>query len=990
MATIIDSTGTPASESSALSVVNVTLDIKQNKLVSVLLKQYNNQGQQIKFTVTDDGEKIELKEIEHTVLFKMMTPDGRRISSYCAINENDHTAVLTVAKNYCSYPGKGTAELEVMDALEESQVGTMNINIIIENSVYPDEMINGSSTYQGLDEKINAVREVCNSAIIVKEETESIRDETETIHDECVDLNNQTAQNTQLANDYANMAQSYANGESGAREGEETDNAKYYYNQTSLLKTDTETIKTELLEVQEVVNQKASAAESYATNASNFATEAENSASQTSIDRETVTALANEVNNKIGSPLTASTSSDMINQNKIYVYTGSEDGYTFGNWYYYDGSSWVSGGIYNSMAFKTDTSLTYEGEAADAKATGDQISSLKEDLDYYKPKIGRNKIGRLIAGIVLNVLGEEIGNPAFNTTEFIDVRNDKNIYLTLNSELFKFYRVLLYDEKKNVLQGYMDDSDYNNPIQNNNEYAYIRLSMYKTQIDGAMVSTSMIPYEQVKYTFPENIYIDDKYIKLGYVNAVSYGVDNTGDTDVTEKINELLTKYNNVYLPAGTYSVSKIVIKSGFKIIGDGETKTILKRKQSTEKYNGVIEVPTGETYYYIANLSIDCNYQYSYGILLREQSNVYDNVAHIENIECYKSMTDGIRVNDRNRLDMRNIRSFECDGKGLNFLSRDCVLNNVTTWLTGEEGIYLKYNNTLIGGKIYHANLNASGLETSTPSALVLDSYNDVSCFRVEENPFTGIKFLGINNKFSGVLSCCGRINNEIGNQDGTKHCSLVCFKASYNVIDALLIKDMLVDSPDSVRYYADVDNEVIVGCKLNFNNAKLNRSMYSFADYFKDNERVHFTNILNIGGKKVNLYPVYNYNLTEVTFTESNLSTVEKTTNKISVKFNGLVEENAKLCRITLPVLKTNDTNRFFSLTQNNKQNGLIVRYGGIKEDGSEIESNIFSQATGIQFVDIGIKNEEIVAFYIDFYNNDEQKTVDAEFLISDFEYS
>lgn len=418
MATIIDSTGTPASESSALSIIDVTLDIRQNKMVSVLLKQYNKQSQQIKFTVTDNGEKIELKEIEHTVLFKMMTPDGRRVSSYCAINENDHTAVLTVAKNYCSYPGKGTAELEVMDALEESQVGTMNMDVIIENSVYPDEMINGSSTYQGLDEKINAVREACNSAIVVKEETESIRDETETIHDECVVLNNQTAQNTQLANDYANMAQSYANGESGTREREETDNAKYYYNQTSLLKADTETIKTELLKVQEVVNQKASAAESYATNASNSATEAENSASQTSADREVVTALANEVNNKIGSPLTASAASDMTNQNKIYVYTGSEEGYIFGNWYYYDGSTWVSGGVYNSIAFETDKDLIIADMPADAKATGVAIDSLKDDITYKidKPSINdTNKFPRAKNG---NIEWVEQGLPTDEQTAY--------------------------------------------------------------------------------------------------------------------------------------------------------------------------------------------------------------------------------------------------------------------------------------------------------------------------------------------------------------------------------------------------------------------------------------------------------------------------------------------------------------------------------------------------------------------------------------------
>lgn len=280
MATIIDSTGTPASESSALSIIDVILDIRQNKMVSVLLKQYNKQGQQIKFTVTDDGEKIELKEIEHTVLFKMMTPDGRKISSYCTIDESDHTAVLTVAKNYCSYPGKGTAELEVMDALEESQVGTMNLDVIIENSVYPDEMINGSSTYQGLDEKINAVRETCNSAIAAKEETEAIRDECDGIRNICNDLKEETQQ-------YKNEAMSYANGESGTRYGEETDNAKYFYELAVGTKTTIENLlEEERVNAENIANYTAQAkesednAETFANNASGFASNAANSASE--------------------------------------------------------------------------------------------------------------------------------------------------------------------------------------------------------------------------------------------------------------------------------------------------------------------------------------------------------------------------------------------------------------------------------------------------------------------------------------------------------------------------------------------------------------------------------------------------------------------------------------------------------------------------------------------------------------------------------------
>lgn len=74
----------------------------------------------------------------------------------------------------------------------------------------------------------------------------------------------------------------------------------------------------------------------------------------------------------------------MVNNDKVYVYTGSEEGYINGNWYYYDGNTWVSGGIYNSTAIATDTTLTVEGRAADAKKTGDKITQLKDDLIYIE------------------------------------------------------------------------------------------------------------------------------------------------------------------------------------------------------------------------------------------------------------------------------------------------------------------------------------------------------------------------------------------------------------------------------------------------------------------------------------------------------------------------------------------------------------------------------------------------------------------------------
>lgn len=82
----------------------------------------------------------------------------------------------------------------------------------------------------------------------------------------------------------------------------------------------------------------------------------------------------------VGSPLKASTVAQMTDTNKIYVYTGSESGYTAGNWYYYNGTAWVSGGVYNSIAIETDKTLTVSDMAADAKVVGDDIADLKSEL----------------------------------------------------------------------------------------------------------------------------------------------------------------------------------------------------------------------------------------------------------------------------------------------------------------------------------------------------------------------------------------------------------------------------------------------------------------------------------------------------------------------------------------------------------------------------------------------------------------------------------
>ena len=80
-----------------------------------------------------------------------------------------------------------------------------------------------------------------------------------------------------------------------------------------------------------------------------------------------------------GAPTPVSLASAMTDTSKLYVYTGSESGYTAGHWYYYNGSAWTDGGLYGGIS--VDATLTVSGAAADAKVTGDEIAEIKEDLN---------------------------------------------------------------------------------------------------------------------------------------------------------------------------------------------------------------------------------------------------------------------------------------------------------------------------------------------------------------------------------------------------------------------------------------------------------------------------------------------------------------------------------------------------------------------------------------------------------------------------------
>ena len=80
-----------------------------------------------------------------------------------------------------------------------------------------------------------------------------------------------------------------------------------------------------------------------------------------------------------GSPAPVSTVAEMTDESAVYLYTGSETGYTAGNWYFYNGSAWTSGGQYGGAV--TSTTFNQHGVPADDFAVGEALALKADDTD---------------------------------------------------------------------------------------------------------------------------------------------------------------------------------------------------------------------------------------------------------------------------------------------------------------------------------------------------------------------------------------------------------------------------------------------------------------------------------------------------------------------------------------------------------------------------------------------------------------------------------
>lgn len=186
-------------------------------------------------------------------------------------------------------------------------------------------------------------------------------------------------------------------------------------------------------------------------NQSNIVTNTANIATHTS----QISSLAS------GAPKAVSLVTNMTDTTKNYVYTGSESGYTAGNWYYYNGSAWASGGMYQSTGIAND-------EIDKAMLQSESVLSTKLDSDFtalFENTGNMFDKAATTSGYYYGNAGTKTSATNYYYSSAIPVMPLSQIQLKYYSELYGSDGIIL-DKNKNFLKSIASCDGYTKDTTN--------------------------------------------------------------------------------------------------------------------------------------------------------------------------------------------------------------------------------------------------------------------------------------------------------------------------------------------------------------------------------------------------------------------------------------------------------------------------------------------------------------------------------------------
>ena len=243
---------------------------------------------------------------------------------------------------------------------------------------------------------------------------------------------------------------------------------------------------------------------------------------------------------EIGTPLIANTVAEMTDTSKVYVYTGSEAGYISGNWYSHNGTSWVSGGVYNS------------------RGIGDrEITPIK--TNFFNKKIGDNLFdGNFDESGYIASTGENASSSRFKrTSKYYEIPPGSSTIYILLSEATTTFTIMYYDSSDAFL-GFISSNNTtssNRPIPANTKK--FRVYTEGTFDGNACISVkelkNHVPYEEnykLNLALEDNLITFDMFsedlkniLNKGGKNIINFGDSIFGNTQNDTSISSYLSNY---------------------------------------------------------------------------------------------------------------------------------------------------------------------------------------------------------------------------------------------------------------------------------------------------------------------------------------------------------------------------------------------------------------------------------------------------------------
>jgi len=346
-----------------------------------------------------------------------------------------------------------------------------------------------------------------------------------------------------------------------------------------------------------------------------------------------------------GSPKAVSLVSQMSDTTKNYVYTGSEGGYTAGHWYYYNGSAWTSGGVYQSTGI------------ADGSVTQDKLSFTEDSKNLF------NKTAVTIDRYINTADGALIFSGSFNVSEYIPVL-PSTLY-SMNK--ISFGAIHCYDASK-IWLGTVYFADLSTTVTLPNT-AFIRFTVSDAdlatqQLELGTISTEYesygkkIPISAIRGDFNEpikttttTIVVDPSAGDFTTINGALNSI-----TDATE------TNRYVIFVKKGTYNET-FRTNHWVDIIGEDKYKTIIDYTGDVTTWNDTSTV-FAESNMTLSNLTL-IGADTKYPLHIDKATGAWDML--VENVRCIHrgSLTDPVKAGTPVGIGLypyQNLTMIDCD----------------------------------------------------------------------------------------------------------------------------------------------------------------------------------------------------------------------------------------------------------------------------------------------------------------------------------------